>query len=76
MKSIGYPQAEKVMSKYLSILTTKDKEHLNVFDVRVFPSGENDGKAIVKVAIKEQEDENLDIFCSRNGIDYDIADCL
>ncbi len=72
MRSINYDQAKKVIEKYLVILTAKQNDHLNVKNVNAVHTKKGDSKVIVQVITEDGNSEDLDNFCLRHEIEYDI----
>ena len=74
MQSITYNKAEKVVKKYLDILTSKQNEHLNVIKVNIIQSKRDETKSIVQVTTNDGNIEDLDNFCLRNDIEYELEE--
>jgi len=66
MYPLTFDEAECVMHKYLKILKTKE--------VGISPNREHPNKFVVHVI--DPTMENLDDYCIRNKVKYDISDCI
>lgn len=73
MELLTHEQAECVMTKYWEFFNKEENKHLNVKDVNISPFND---KYVVRVLEKEvNELENLDEFCRRKDIEYNISSC-
>lgn len=71
MQLLTRQQAEKVMAKYLPIITSQFPNS----DVGISSPAEFGDKCKVTVSYND-EIKVLDVFCALNNVEYDITDCL